>query len=112
MTGTCHVVLEFSLVIASFQNGGRSADRVKRKPINQHSKTERYMMLFNLKHNNEKNQYNEKSDAAYLKSMRAGDGNLRNSLPWPYSLYLIDRSGRLKVVSFADFMSSVVCSLD
>ena len=83
------MVPEFSLVIASFQNGGRLADRVKRKPINQHSKTERSMMLFNLKHNNEKNQYNEKSDAAHLKSMRAGDGNLRNSLPWPHPKFTL-----------------------
>ena len=43
------------------------------------------MVFVTIKHSNEKNKNNKKSDAAYLKPMRAGDGNLKISLPWPYA---------------------------
>ena len=46
-------------------------------------KNESTTIFVDFRHDNEKYQNNEKSDAAYLKPMRAGDGKLKISLPWP-----------------------------
>ena len=89
MAEICHVVGEFLQILASnfylrFQNGGRSPDSTKLNQIDHSTlKKRKNHGIGILKHNNEINQYNEKSDAACLKPMRAGDGNLKISLPWP-----------------------------
>ena len=82
MTEASHVVAAFSFSV--FKMAETRPDSTKSNQIG-HTllKNERRMVFVTIKHSNEKNENNEKSDAAHLKPMRAGDGNLKISLPWP-----------------------------